>query len=74
MEENDMKSKLTEDSPFCPSCDAALAFPGLQRCSCCGMECYLEVGENHHAEQQTRLLLSWGVVLRESGELQGGRW
>jgi hypothetical protein len=62
-----MKIRLTEATPFCPACDAWLTIPGLQRCDSCGMECFLEMNETNHADQQTRLLASWGVVLRENG-------
>jgi hypothetical protein len=75
-EENNMNIRLTEDAPFCPACDARLNIPGLQRCNSCGLECYLEINETNHADQQMRLLLSWGVVLRETltAESEGGPW
>jgi hypothetical protein len=71
-----MKIKLAEESPFCPACDARLTIPGLQRCGSCGMECYLEINETNHVEQQRRLRLSWGVVIRERdpAELEGRQW
>jgi hypothetical protein len=66
-EKNGMKINLTEEAPFCPACDARLAIPGLQQCFSCGMECYLEINETNHVDQQRRLLLSWGAVMRERG-------
>lgn len=75
-EENKMKITLTEDASLCPACDTRLNIPGLQRCNSCGMECYIEINETNHADQQMRLLRSWGLVLRETwiAESDGARW
>jgi hypothetical protein len=72
-----MKITNTEEAPFCPACDSRLNLPGLQRCNSCGIECYLEINETNHADQRMRLLLSWGVVLKETWTAEaggGGRW
>ncbi len=71
-----MKITITEEAPFCPSCDTRLNIPGLQRCNFCGIECYLEINETNHTDQRMRLLLSWGVVLKEAWtvESEAGRW
>jgi hypothetical protein len=72
-----MKTTITEEVPFCPACDTRLNIPGLQRCNSCGIECYLEINETNHADQRMRLLLSWGVVLKETWTAEaggGGRW
>lgn len=71
-----MKSTITEEVPFCPSCDKRLNIPGLQRCNSCGMECYLEINETNRTDETKRLLLSWGVVLKETWtvESEAGRW
>jgi hypothetical protein len=65
-EKDGMKINLTEEAPCCPACDARPAIPGLQQCFSCGMECDLEMNEINHVDQQRRLLLSWGAVMRES--------
>ena len=71
-----MKMTITEKAPFCPACDARLNIPGLQRCNSCGIECYLDINETNHGDQRMRLLLSWGVVLKEAWTVESGagRW
>jgi hypothetical protein len=76
LEENNMNITITEEASFCPACDTRLNLPGLQRCNSCGIECYLEINQTNHADQRTRLLRSWGVVLNESWTVESGagRW
>jgi len=73
-EKNGMKIDLTTEALFCPACDAPLTIPGLQRCNSCGIECHLDLNETNHVDQQRRLLLNWGVVLRETEGPEGRQW
>jgi hypothetical protein len=60
-----MNMALVEDSLVCPACGAGLNIYGLQRCCCCGVECYVETGKAWRTGEDMRLLQNWDAVLKE---------